>query len=89
MKSNYPFISQEFKNIILQGYEHLVYLLGYEAEGYDHYSGLYEYITDSGDYLMLSESGIPNINMIKMVDILKYDYIYRKNCGEIKYKEKK
>lgn len=89
MRANYPFLSKEFNNIILQGYEYLVHLLGFQEDGYEHYSGLYEYISDSGNYLMTSPSGIPTINNSKIIDILKYDYIYRKNFGEIKYKENK
>jgi hypothetical protein len=87
MKSNFPIVSQEIKNVIFQGYENLVYLLGFEADGYSHFSGLYEYISSSGDYLMISESGIPNLNMSKIITMLKFDYFYRKNWGCIKYKE--
>lgn len=87
MKSNFPVVSQEIKNVILQGYENLVYLLGYKAENYDHYSGLYEYISSSGDYLLISESGIPNLNMTKITSILKFDYFNRKNWDLIKYEE--
>jgi len=87
MRSNFPIVSQEIKNIILQGYENLVYLLGQEVDGYDHFSGLYEYILSSGDFLIISSSGIPNMYNTKIIDMLKFDYIYKKNCGQIQYKE--
>lgn len=88
MKSNYPFISQEIKNIILEGYSNLVYLLGYENDGYDHFSGLYEYLYSSGNNFLINQSGIQNINTNSIINMLKYDYLYRKNNMQIQYKEK-
>jgi hypothetical protein len=89
MKSNYPLVSKEVNNILLQGYENLVYLLGQEVDGLEHFSGLYEYVSDSGDFLMSDPEAIPTIYSSSIINALKYDYILRKNYGQIMYKENK
>lgn len=88
MRKNYPLLSQELNDKILTAYEHLVYLLGFDAEGEDPYSGVYPLLETSGNLMYTSISGIPSAEMPKVQTMLKFDYIYRKHYGEIKYVEK-
>jgi hypothetical protein len=68
----------------MMSYENLVYLLGQNISDQPYYSGLYEYLDVSGKYLSTTYSGIPTAEMPKVIDILKFDYYYRKHFGEIK-----
>lgn len=88
MRKNYPISSQELNDKIFGYYSDLVYLLGYEENGSISYSGLYNTLDSSGTNILLSSSGIPSTNMPRMLDFLKFDYIYRKHYGKIKYLEK-
>lgn len=87
MRSTYPLSSAELNDRFLEFYENLVYLLGYEEDNEPVHSGLYDYLEVSGDLALTSQSGIPSYNMARMVDFLKFDYIYRKHYGEIQYVE--
>lgn len=87
MRSNYPLSSAELNDRLLTSYENLVYLLGYEADNEPVYSGLFDFLELSGNLALTSQSGIPGYNMAKMIDFLRFDYIYRKHYGEIQYVE--
>lgn len=87
MRRAYPLSSNELNDKLLGAYENLVYLLGYEDENEPAYSGLYDHLEVSGNLMLTSQSGIPNYNMVRMKDFLKYDYIYRKHYEEIQYVE--
>jgi hypothetical protein len=86
MRSNFSVPSQELNDKIYSSYENLVYLLGSES-GATHYSGLYEMVEDSGLAFTTSISGIPSFNNPKIITMLKFDYFYRKEYGEIHYEE--
>lgn len=87
MKSVYSVSSLEFNDKFFGYYENLVYLLGYQADDVVTYSGLYDRIETSGNAMMTSSSGIPTYHLPRMLEFLKFDYMYRKNYGEIQYME--
>ena len=98
MRNNYPISSQELNDIIIEAYGNLCYLLGYQDSDDNNYSGLYQYIEESGISYMTTTSGIPHLGNIdykyqlglsddttsdKLIQYLKYDYLYRKSLGYI------
>lgn len=91
MRRDYPISSLELNDKLLLSYEKLVYLLGCQIDDSEMYSGLYQYIEASGEFMINNPSGIPDISFNeihggltqdssydKFKSILKYDYIYRK-----------
>lgn len=87
MRSVYPLSSNELNDKLLESYQNLVYLLGYEEDNESVYSGVYDRLESSGNAMLISQSGIPNYSMLRMKDLLKFDYIYRKHYEEIQYLE--
>jgi hypothetical protein len=77
MIGNNSVSSQELNDKLLTIHENLVYLLGYQSDQYPVYSGIYEQLHVSGEAFMVSQSGIPTLNVPNVVDLLKFDYIYR------------
>lgn len=84
MRNNFPLSSQVLNNKLFLAYENLVYLLGQNIADQPYYSGLYEYLDASGRYLATTTSGIPTGYTPVIIDILKFDYFYRKSFGQIK-----
>lgn len=99
MKRNYPISSQELNDILTTAYGDLCYLLGYIDSNENRYSGIFESIELSGLAYMGTSSGIPhlgnedskyhlglgyNTTTDKIVQFLKFDYIYRKDRGYIR-----
>lgn len=62
MRSNFPVSSQEINDRCQLMQEYLVEILGYAREGYTRYSGFYEKIEASGNAMITSGSGLPNIS---------------------------
>jgi hypothetical protein len=87
MRSSYPLISNEINDKLLMAYENLVYLLGYSEVGLTTYSGLYDGFDNTIDTIQISQSGIPSFASSRMLDFLKFDYIYRRPYGQIQYLE--
>lgn len=84
MRKEYPLSSQILNNKLLLAYENLVYLLGQSIPDQPYYSGLYEYLEVSGKYLSTTPSGIPTGYNPRVVNILKFDYFYRKHFKQIR-----
>lgn len=65
MRAYYPFISEEFNDIILETYSHYTYLLGYDNDhGSTTYSGIYDITeqtldTISSSYIVLRNTYAP------------------------------
>ena len=98
MRNNYPLSSQEFNDKVLQNYENLVYLVGYDGEETAAYTGLYEHIDSSGVAMLQSTSGVPIIlgdefngglnlesSFNRYIELLKVDYMWRKLYNKISY----
>lgn len=85
MIKEYPICSEELNNKLLGANENLVSILGVQIPDQEYYSGVLDYINSSGTILFSSLSGVPNTNMSKIIDSLKFDYIYRKHFNQIKY----
>jgi len=83
MRNNFPLSSQEINDKLLSCYENLTYLLGQRLPNEEVYSGVYDQLEVVCSGYILSSSGIPNITQDKILDILKFDYIYRKHYGQI------
>lgn len=98
MRDNFPISSQEFNDIIIEAYGNLCYLLGYRDSDNNVYSGIYEVLESSGNAYLGSISGILHTGNIdakyqmgldeettsdKLIQYLKFDYIYRKSLGYI------
>lgn len=83
MRNNYPLLSQELNDRIFTCYENLTYLLGQNLSTETMCSGLYQNLETFCSGVTTSYSGIPNINNSNMLDILKFDYIYRKHFNQI------
>lgn len=88
MRKIYPLSSSELNDKLFSAYENLTYLLGFESDTELAYSGVYDYLESSGNAMLISQSGIPGTLSPKMLEFLKYDYIYRKHYNEIQYMEK-
>lgn len=88
MRSTYPLSSNELNDRLFSAYENLTYLLGFESEDDPIYSGVYDHLETSGNAMLVSQSGIPGTLSPKMLEFLKYDYIYRKHYKEIQYMER-
>lgn len=86
MRSDYPLLSQELNDRLLMTYDYMVDLLGYE-EANVHYSGILERLEASGQAFVVSSSGLPTALMDRMVDMIKFDYIYRTHYNQIRYLE--
>lgn len=84
MRKNISLSSQELNDKFLIAYEYLVYLLGQELLNQEKCSGLYEQLETSCTNMIISPSGIPSIFSNQTTDILKFDYIYRKNFNQIR-----
>lgn len=84
MRKEFPLSSQLINNKLLLAYENLVYLLGQHVPDQPYYSGLYEYLDVSGKYITTTPSGVPSTDMPNVVNILKFDYFYRKHFGQIR-----
>jgi len=84
MRNNFPMVSQEINDKLLSSYENLTYLLGQKLPNEEVYSGVFDILENSCSGYITSPSGIPNIAQDKILDILKFDYIYRKHYGQIK-----
>lgn len=89
MRSDYSLLSQELNDRLLLCYDYLIDLLGFEEDGYNHYSGIYEQLEASGEAYMLSQSGIPTVETQNIIHMLKFDYIYRTHYNQIRYMETK
>jgi hypothetical protein len=59
MRSNYPFSTIEFNDVILSAYENMVYLLGVRTDVLN-VTGVYDQIDSSGLAFMTNGSGIPH-----------------------------
>ena len=88
MRNSYSLLSQEINDKLLLAYDNLIELLGFEQEGQIHYSGILEQIDYSGLAFITSPSGIPSFNSPRIIDMLKFDYIYRTHFNQIRYLEK-
>ena len=87
MRNNYPLSSQLLNNKLLLSYENLVYLLGQSIDGQPYYSGLYEKLEESNANTAICSSGILTgtiSTQVKMINLLKFDYFYRKNFNLIR-----
>jgi len=66
MRAFYPFLMEEFNDIILTTYSHYTYLLGYDdVNGDTTYSGVYDIVeqslaTDSSQYVVLRNNYAPD-----------------------------
>ena len=84
MRSNYPLLSELLNNKLLLNYENLVYLLGQNIPGQPYCSGLYEQLDISTKELVVSPSGIPTGYSEDIINLLKFDYFYRKHYSQIR-----
>ena len=88
MRNSYSLLSQEINDKLIGVYDHLVELLGYEDEDV-RYSGILEQLDTSGARYIPSTSGMPSAIMPRVINILKFDYIYRTHYHQIRYLETK
>ena len=84
MIQNYPISSQYLNNKLLLAYENLVYLLGQNIPDQSYCSGLYERLEASGDLISTSPTGILTADTPAIINILKFDYFYKKQYGQIR-----
>jgi len=97
MRKTFSISSQETNDRLLEVYSSHISLLGYE-NGNIAISGLYDRLDLSGVSYMSSASGIPHCGTAQgtylvgfeydksssvLIDMLIFDYIYRKSIGEI------
>lgn len=95
MRSEYPFSTIEFNDLILSAYENMVYLLGIKTDTLN-VTGVYDQIDSSGLAFMTNNSGIPHCGTSEekydlgtsydnssevVVDILRSNYIMKKYLG--------
>lgn len=94
MRNNYPVVSQELNDKLLLLYEHLVYLLGVKLENKDMVEGLYHRLDEIIEDIVISGTTPPYESSVlpckyehyndcfdKIIAIMKYDYITKKNRG--------
>jgi len=75
MRSIYPVSSQEINDILLSHYENLIYILGYKNNNVL-YSGVYTILDNVVNNTTIEDKQ-------QLINILKYDYIYKKNSKSI------
>lgn len=98
IRKNYPISSLEINDILLLSYQHISRLLGYDGDPY--VSGIYDTLEASGVDHMDSMSGIPHVGnkggpyalgldvystSEEVTSNLKWNYVFRKQIGCIKY----
>lgn len=81
MRTNYPLISQELSDILLEIYARYTYLLGRDNDqGFTTYSGFYDIAEESiqqyiSDYIVLRNDFdpiTPEVPIIRNVDLMSY-----------------
>ena len=83
MRKDSPLSSLELNDKLLLSYENIIYLLGQHLPNKEKYSGLYDRLESTCSGLYISPSGIPSYNNDKIIDLLKFDYFYRKHFNQI------